>query len=413
MIILSVNKYYWRKGGSEAVFFGEKDMLESEGHSVIPFSMACRENEDTTYSKYFVREVDYDKPALKDRLVAASKIIYSFNAARMMKKLLSNHSPDLAHFHIFQHQISVSVFSSLKRKKVPIILTLHDLKPICPSYTMYTNGAVCEACIGGGFYNCFVNRCTKGSALGSLINSFEMYFHHMAGFYRDVDRYIAVSKFYMEKMIEYGFPRKKISYLPNFIDASEYTNDVVDSGYVLYFGRLSEEKGVASYIESAAINPEIPHFIVGTGPLEKDLIKKVEKESLSNVSFLGFKSGQELKKILAEALCVVVPSEWYENCPMTVLEGFASGKPVIGANIGGIPELIDQGVDGLLFRPGDVQELAKKTRWVFEHRLEAAEMGLRGRKKVKDNFNYAKHYRGLMSIYDAVIKEKSSRIEVS
>lgn len=403
MNILSINKYYWRKGGSESVFFNEMKMMEDAGHVVVPFSMASSKNEPTPYSKYFVDEVDYDKGGLVNKLSAAAKVIYSFDAKSKMGVLLSDYSPDVAHFHIFQHQISPSVFGLLKKNKTPIILTLHDLKPICPSYKYYVNGNVCEACVGGKFINCFKNKCTKGSSLGSLINTIEMYFHSFIGYYKDVDRYIAVSNFYKQKMIEAGYPPEQISYLPNYIDANEFNPKCEEKGYILYFGRLSEEKGITTFLASAKKNPEIPHYVVGSGPLEEELKEFSVAENVANVRFLGFRQGGELKALLSESTCVVVPSEWYENCPMTILEAYAAGRPVIGANIGGIPELIDVGVDGLIFQPGNARELSEKISWIWTNRKEAREMGLRGRKKIERDFNAETHYINLMSIYKSVL----------
>ena len=403
--LLLINKFFWKKGGSESVFFNEKSMLESSGHSVIPFSMLDERNEPSEYSKYFISGVDYSKTGLVDQLSAALKIIYSFEAKSKMKQLLGEHSPELAHFHIFQHQISPSVFGPLRKKGVPIVLTLHDLKPICPNYKMYTCHGVCEACMGGKFINCFKNRCTKDSALGSLVNTVEMYFHYAMKYYQNVDRYIAVSKFYRSKMIEFGFDEAKVDYLPNYIDASEYDPSTPEKGYILYFGRLSEEKGLAVLFEAARQLPEIPVYIVGTGPLEIELKQQAEKDGISNILFWGFKSGEELKKLLSESTAVVVPSEWYENCPMTVLEAFAAARPVIGSDIGGIPELIDDGVDGFIFSPGDVHSLQNKMKWIWEHRDASKEMGLTGRKKIEAQFNAEAHYDGLMSIYNDVIEK--------
>jgi len=402
MKVLSVNKFYWKKGGSESVFFNEKEMLESAGHSVIPFSMHGKKNIFSSYAKYFVDEVDYTKGGIQDKLLSASKVIYSFDAKNKMQYLLSDFSPDIAHFHIFQHQISPSVFEPLIKKKIPIILTLHDLKPICPNYKMYVNGHICEKCKGQRFYNCIKNCCTKGSVLASLVNTIEMYFHYSMGYYQNVDKYIAVSKFYYNKMIEFGFPEDQMCYLPNCIDINKYEPRGVEKGYILYCGRLSEEKGLTVLFDAAKQTPDIPFHIVGTGPLKDGLINKVEKYGLKNIFFLGYKSGDELNTVLMESTCVVVPSEIYENCPMTILEAFAAGKPVIGSNIGGIPELINEAVDGFTFQSGNSSELKEKIQWIWANRDKAKEMGLQGRKKMAEKFDAETHYNGLIAIYNSV-----------
>ena len=402
MKILTVNKYYWMKGGSEAVFFSEKNMLEYHGHDVVPFSMQSDKNEECEFSHFFVNEVDYEKGGFLNRLNTASKIIFSFDAREKISMLLKKFSPNLAHFHIFQHQISPSVFGPLRKQGIPIILTLHDLKPICPSYKNYVNGKVCEACKRGKFYNCLKNKCTKGSTLGSLVNTVEMYSHYAMGYYQSVNRYIAVSRFYKQKMVESGFAEEKIDYLPNYVDVSRFQPSRYDKGYVLYFGRLSEEKGISTLIKAASYNSSIPHIIVGNGPLSYALKNETERNSIENISYLGYKEGAELKLLLSEATVVVVPSEWYENCPMTILEAFASGVPVIGSSIGGIPELINE-EDGLIFQPGNAIELAEKIKWILENKVKAKEMGMEGRKKMGLKFNAEAHYDGLMSIYNSVL----------
>lgn len=403
MNVLSVNKFYWRKGGSESVFFNEMDMLERHGHRVIPFSMHNPDNLASPFSEYFVDEVDYENSSTAARLKSASKIIYSFDARAKIVKLLKATAVDLSHFHIFQHQISPSVFGPLKRRDIPIVLTLHDLKPICPNYKYYVNGSICEACNGRKFYNCLKNKCTKGSTLGSFVNTVEMYFHYAMGYYQGVDRYIAVSQFYKKKMEQAGFPANQVAYLPNYIDANAFEPGSPDQSYVLYFGRLSEEKGVSTLLRAARENPSIRHLIVGTGPEEESLKREASALELPNVEFIGFRQGNELKQLLAQATCVVVPSEWYENCPMTILEAFAAGRPVIGADIGGIPELIDQGQDGLVFQPKDAADLAEKIRWIWAHRAQARDMGMVGREKIQKKFNAEQHYDGLISIYNAVL----------
>lgn len=407
--IISVNKFYWRKGGSEAVFFGEKDLLEKNGHEVWPFSMESEDNLVTPYSRYFVDEVVYDSPGLTNKISSAAKIIYSFDARKKMKKMLVDMVPDISHFHIFQHQISPSVFGPLKSSGVPIILTLHDLKPLCPNYKMYTNGAVCEQCKGRKFINGFKNRCTKGSAFKSIINVVEMNLHYALGYYQSVDRYIAVSNFYRNKMIEWGFPPGQVDYLPNYIDYKSYDVGEDDGRYVLFFGRLSEEKGIDSLIDAARKLPDVQLKIVGTGPEEDRLRVKVLQENIGNVDFLGFKTGDDLRQLIQRSSFTVTPSVWYENCPMSILESFAYGKAVVGAHIGGIPELIEEGIDGVTFEPGNGFELADRIIALWENPEKARLAGLAGRLKIEQRFGPDEHYRGLMDIYQSVLSDKKAQ----
>lgn len=394
-----VNKYYWRKGGSETVFFGEKDLLELHGHQVIPFSMQHKNNFTTTYSRFFVSEVDYSKIGLVGKLSAALRVIYSLEAKRKMDALLSTENVDIAHFHIFQHQISPSVFGSLKKRNIPIILTLHDLKPMCPNYRMYTQGAICEKCKGGKFYNCALNKCTKNSAFKSMINVVEMYLHYALGYYQNVDKYISPSNFIRNKMIEFGYPADQIITIPNFINVAQFGMSHEDHDYGLYFGRLSDEKGVNTLLEACKQCPEIPIVIVGNGPAEDSLKQLAKDLELNNVSFTGYKSGKDLIDLVEKSSFTILTSKVYENCPMSILESHAIGKAVIGSRIGGIPELIKDGQDGFTFEPGNSDELAEKMLLLWRDKKTRTSMGLSGRKKVEAEFTPERHYDQLISVY--------------
>ncbi|VAW50097.1 hypothetical protein MNBD_GAMMA06-59 [hydrothermal vent metagenome] len=403
MNIISVNKFFWQKGGSEAVFFGEKSLLESKGHTVVPFSMTDEKNLPSEYNQYFVSNVDYATAGGAAKLTSAMNIIYSFEAKSKMKQLLKVFTPDVAHFHIFQHQISPSVFGPLKKKKVPLVLTLHDLKPICPTYKMYSNDKVCEACKGRKFYNCFAKKCTKGSRFKSLINTVEMYLHYFLGYYQNVDRYIAVSQFYRDKMIEFGFSPEQVVCIPNYIDATQFERPYDDQGYGVFFGRLSYEKGLDHLLNAAALAPDIPLYIAGTGPSEQALKQAAKDRGLSNVKFLGFVSGDELLDLISKASFTVVPSIWYENCPMSVLESLALQTPVIGAEIGGIPELVNHEKDGYTYQAENDQALAESMRQMMLDSTRRQRMGEAGRKKIVKDFNETTHYQRLIDLYQEII----------
>lgn len=399
MKVLQVNKYNWHKGGSETVYFRLSELLRAHGHEVIPFSMKDERNERSPYEKFFVENVDYDRGGISNKISSALKIIYSLDARNKIDALLNCVTPDVAHFHIFQHQISPSVFGPLRKRGIPTILTLHDLKPICPNYKMLTNGAVCEKCKGGRFYHCLVNRCTKDSYAKSLVNVIEMYLHYARGYYQEVSRYIAVSDFYRRKMIEFGFPAEQVVHIPNFVDVERFAENANGGCYCLYFGRLSEEKGLFTLLEAARKCPEIPLIIVGSGPLEAALQEKAAGDNIQNVTFAGFKTGKELQRIVGEARFTIIPSEWYENCPMSVLESLAMGKAVVGADIGGIPELITDGDDGLTFVPGDANSLAAAMRQLWTTPEKTREMGMAGREKVAKKYSPQKCFEKTMSLY--------------
>ena len=404
MNILFINKFFWDKGGSEAVYFGEMDLLEKHGHTVIPFSMQDERNHPSEYSKYFVSNINYETATKYEKIVSASRIIYSFDAKRKITELLQNVKVDIAHFHIFQHQISPSVFAPLRKAGIPVVLTLHDLKPMCPNYQMYTKGHLCEKCKGHKYYNCLLNNCTKGSRAKSLINTIEMYFHHFMGYYQNVDRYIAVSNFFREKMSEFGFEKEKIEYIPNFIDTERFKYKPADKGYALFLGRLSSEKGVDILLNACKKTPEIPVIIAGTGPKEDELKKIVKDTALDNVSFVGFKSGDDLLTLITEASFTILPSQVYENCPMSILESMAVGTPVIGARIGGIPELIEENIDGYTFKASAPSSLAKKMQLLWTDPEKRQEMGRKGSEKVHQRNTPEKQYKDLIDIYSTLLK---------
>lgn len=404
MNILFINKFYWDKGGSEAVYFGEIDLLQKNGHKVIPFSMQDDRNHPSEYSKHFVSNINYETATKVEKVVSVSRIIYSFEAKNKMAELLKNEKIDIAHFHIFQHQISPSVFAPLRKTGIPIVLTLHDLKPMCPNYQMYTQGHTCEKCKGHKYYNCFLNSCTKGSRAKSLINTIEMYFHHIMGYYKNVDRYIAVSNFFKEKMAEFGFDKSNIEYIPNFIDTDRFKYQTADKGYALFLGRLSSEKGVDILLKACEKVREIPLVIAGTGPKEEELKQIVKDKGLSNVTFAGFVSGEDLLNLVTEASFTVLPSQVYENCPMSILESMAVGTPVIGAQIGGIPELINEGIDGYTFVATAPSDLANKMKALWNDPDKRTEMGKKGSEKVHKRNIPERQYEDLMKVYDDLLK---------
>lgn len=359
MKILMVNKFHYIKGGSETYYFALKKLLETEGHQVIDFSMKDEKNFPSPYEKYFVENVDYSMSGgSKNKLKLAKNIIYSKEAKRKFEKLVLDEKPDLVHLHIFQHQISPSILDVIKKYDLPTVYTAHDLKMICLNYKMMHHGKICEECKGGKYIRCAANKCVKESFAKSCINVVEGYLHKIKKSYDRIDAVITPSKFYKDKFIEFGVAENRLFHIPNFLDKEEaQVNALEDSEkYYLYFGRLSEEKGVMTLLKSA-LEAGVFLKIVGTGPMYDTINEFVIKEKCSNIQLLGFKSGQELIDLVGNAKAVVLPSEWYENGPYSAIEALQLSRPIIGADIGGIPELIDS--NGFLFKSGDSADLLK------------------------------------------------------
>ena len=336
MNILHINKFHYLRGGSEMVYFGTANLLEQHGHKSLFFSMQHPENLPCETSNYFMPYVDLvHSNGMISQLKTAGRILYSLEARKRLSKLLNKYHVDVAHLHIIYHQISPSILHELKKKKIPVVMTLHDYKMVCASYFMLANGRPCEACSGGKYFNAFKNKCIKSSKSKSVLATLEMYLHHkILDIYSNVDAFISPSLFLKNKLKEMGF-KKEIIHLPNFIDVKKFEaikneNDKAEENSIVYFGRLSPEKGLWTLLEAVKkIHGEIKLKMIGDGPIRKELAECVKRESIDNVSFLGYMKGEQLYKEIIKSKAVVLPSEWYENNPMSVLEAFALGKPVI------------------------------------------------------------------------------------
>lgn len=352
MKVLLINNFFYRKGGSEAVFFNTAELLKNAGHEVVFFSIENEKNINVNGHEYFVGQ--------GGNLTKIRNYFCNSEAARKLDEVLTKENPDLAHVHLFWGGISPSIFAVLKKHSIPLVHTVHDYRMVCPAYTFRNGkGEVCEQCKGGHFIRCFINRCSKCSIVQSTLMTAEMYYRnrkwHPA---KELDGIIYVSNFAKQKHEEFDpqFAKVPNMVLYNFTNVGEkYPPIEKDGGYFLYYGRLSYEKGIGTLVEAFAKHPELSLKVVGTGPIEADLKKK----RYTNVEFVGYKSGDDLFNLVRNARFVCVPSEWYENNPMTIVEAYSMGVPVIGARIGGIPEIVDDGKTGFLFNSTNIASLAE------------------------------------------------------
>jgi glycosyltransferase involved in cell wall biosynthesis len=398
--LLAINNYYYDRGGSEAIFFAHNRMLEDMGWDVVPFSMKHPQNHSTPYAKYFIDDLDaHGSYSLLQKVTRIPKVIYSFEARRKLDELLRVAPPDIAHGHNIYHHISPSILSLLKGRGIPTALTLHDLKIACPAYNMLAPDGVCERCKGGKIHNVVRNRCINGSAAMSLVVMMEAAVHKLLGSYRRfVDAFIVPSRFYIEKFSEWGFPTSMFHHVPNFVDVGRYSPKYETGDAFLYFGRVIRQKGVATLIRAAAA-AHSKLLIAGTGP-EMEEMQALAASLQADVTFLGHLSGRALHDVIGSCRAVVLPSEWYENAPVSLLEAYALGKPVIGARIGGIPELIRENETGATFTSGQVESL----RGVLEDfrarpAQQLQDMGSEGRRWVTEDFTVAMYRQRIMSVY--------------
>ncbi|MBF0329899.1 MAG: glycosyltransferase family 4 protein [Nitrospirae bacterium] len=410
MKILLINKSLYPKGGDAVSTLTTGVLLVSKGHHVNYWGMNHPLNPDYPFKNYFVENVDYHAlNSYKKKMMMAVNLLYSFKAKRKLEKLFKEFKPDIVHLNNFAHQISPSILHVLKKYDIPSVMTMRDYKLVCAPYNMLLNGKPCEKCKDGKYYQCLINKCVQNSFSKSLLNTMEMYFHHnILHLYDLIDTYISPSIFLKAKCEEMGL-KKQIEYLPNFVNLTEFTPQYKEEeNTIVYFGRLSNEKGLVTLIEAMkGINATLR--LIGDGPSRNDLEAMVRSEKNNNVEFLGFKTGDELKGLIRQSMFVVLPSEWYENNPRTIIEAFALGKPAIGARIGGIPELVKDNETGLTFEPGNADDLAEKIGILLRDDELRIRMGKNARDFAERELNTEKHYQRLMELYNMAIEKNALR----
>ncbi len=387
------------------VYFDTVKLLEEHNHSSVFFSMQHPENLPCLTSEYFVSYADLNaSKGPVDKIKIAARILYSLESKKRIESLIKNERPDIAHLHNIHHQISPSILHSFKKFNIPVVMTLHDYKMSCPAYSMLDDGKVCEACKGAKYYCCFLKTCVKNSKAKSLLNTIEMYLHHkILHIYDLVDVFISPSEFLKNKLEEMGF-RGNIRHVSNFVNLDDFPPRYnCEENSFVYFGRLSKEKGLFILIE-AVKNLDIKLKIIGEGPIEESLKSEVRTQKSDNIDFLGYKSGEELKNEIRKSMFVVLPSECYENNPRSIIEAFALGKPVIGSRIGGIPELVRDYVTGLLFEPGNPDDLRRCISYLKSNPDKIVEMGKNGRNLIEKEYNPDAYYQKLIALYDSIAR---------
>lgn len=398
--LLSINNYYYRRGGAETVFLEQNRLFEDVGWDVIPFAMQHSKNLHSEWGSYFVDEIEFGQNYTFFKKVSSLiKITYSFEARRKVKQLINHVKPDVAHAHNIYHHLSPSIFELLKRQSIPTALTLHDLKLACPAYKMMTHDGICERCKSGAIWNVVTNKCIKGSLPLSAAIFMETAVHRFFGIYaKNVDRFVVPSRFYLEKFVEWGWPREKFTYVPNFVDVKNISPKGEPGEAFVFFGRLGPEKGLTTFVQAIA-KSKTKGWIVGTGP-EEDKLKELVRKMDADVEFFGYQSGEALFDLIRSARAMVLPSEWYENAPMSVMEAYALERPVIGADIGGIPELIKVDETGAIFLSGDSDALADKlVHFSKLSTVEIKKMGVNGRNWVEQEFTAEKYRERLLELY--------------
>lgn len=387
MKILLSNKFYYRRGGDCIYMLNLEQLLKQHGHEVAVFAMEYPENISTPWSKYF--------PQNMSKLMAFTRPFGSNEVKTKFNKLLDDFKPDVVHLNNIHTQLSPVMAELAHKRGIKVAWTLHDYKLLCPRYDCLRNGTdICELCFNGDKINCKTYKCMKGSALASMIGYKEAVKWNRERLEACTDVFVCPSQFMAEKMAQGGFDKKKLMTLCNFIDVDKCKKDEYGKeDYYCYVGRLSHEKGVNTLIE-AAKNLSYKLKVIGGGPLEEEL--KIKSEKLkANVEFLGYKQWDEIKSIVGKARFTVIPSEWYENNPLSVIEAQCLGTPVLGARIGGIPELIENGVTGMTFESRSVDDLTNKIEAMWQHTFDYKDIALTSQKR----YNSESYYEKIMEVY--------------
>ncbi len=398
--VLMVNKFQYAKGGAELYMYGLADMLGREGVDVRYFGMRHRRNVASATSDHYVSEVDFEQPPPGiGRLRVAARAVYSVEARRRMSALLADQPPiDVAHLHNVYHQLSPSILPPLHRAGIPVVMTVHDYKLVCPVYTLTSHGEICERCVGGHFQNAVRLRCNRGSLAGSVLVAGETWLHRSLRLWEHgVDVFVTPSSYLRDKLIAGGYPAERVVAVPNFVDPDRFRAHPEPGGYFLYLGRLSHEKGVETLIEAVA-GTTLELRIAGEGP-ERERLEATAAQAGARVEFLGHRSGDHLEQLVAGARAVVVPSRWPENCPLVVLEAMAAAKPLIASRVGGIPELVRDGEEALLVPHGEVEPLRQAMLRLDGSDELAATLGVSGRRRVEALYGPARHLESVAGAY--------------
>ncbi|MEI6749861.1 MAG: glycosyltransferase [Bacteroidota bacterium] len=413
MKILQINNCHYRRGGADAVYLNTAELLVSMGDEVVFFSAAAKENDSTINSRYFVQKIDFLELSTSAKILKTPRYLYSRESGKKLQELLTIEKPDIAHIHLYKGDLTVSILKVLKSNRIPTVITLHDYSLLCPRNILLDGeNKICENCITGSPLNCLIKRCNRMSFALSAVNTVEYIFNNYL-FKPELyfDKIIAPSKFLFNKHLLKSNLNSRLVHLYNFSPiVKDATQNPVKGKYFLYYGRISQEKGLHTLVKTWINLPKTYILkIVGTGPVLSEIEDVIMHNNLDNVELVGYKSGEELNDLVRNCSYVLVPSEWYENNPMTVIECYSYGKPVIVSDIGGLPEIVINRKTGYTFTMGDQDDLHSKL--VKANSLSNEEYKAQSdeaRAFALQNFSEKVHYENLSKIYmDTIMNYKN------
>jgi glycosyltransferase involved in cell wall biosynthesis len=410
--ILIVNWTWFPSGGDWTYVENLCSFYESLGHTVISFSMMNEKNFPSSSSEYFITEIDYRKlnknKTIINGLRAVKNSIYSTEARSNLTSLLEKYHIDIVHLNNIHHYLTpASIIPEIKKRSIPIIWTLHDYVILCPNTTFISNENVCEKCKGGKFYQCILNKCKKQSVKASFVAALESYANKFSNPYKYVDYFICPSEFIKKKFESFGFECNKLKQVYNLFDIHSVSGQydappgIGDKPYIVYVGSIVKVKGIFTLVK-AMVGLEMELKVIGGGEQFDELRELVENNHIQNVKLLGKLPKEEVFRFVQHASLVVVPSEWYENLPYSLVEAMLLSKPVLGADIGGIPELVINEVTGQLFQPGNTSELRMKIQQMMSDKDKLTQMGKHGREHALSLVNFDTFAQHLSPIFESL-----------
>lgn len=411
--IILLNAEYFVKGGVARYLFNIKNLLESKGHTVIPFSVQHNENEKTEWSKYFLSpigkgsEVHFKDFGIKSKFKYFSRMFYSFEAKRKLEKLILDTKPDIIYALQYHKYISCSVISVAKKHKIPFVHRISDFGAICPNYYLYSfkTHSLCEKCVKGSFVNAIKNRCGRNIFAKTLMCSFYKFY----GVAKKTDAFVFTCEHTKQKFIEAGYQKEKCFTIPTFFNKNliTITEPVSYEPFALFIGRLDREKGVEVLIDAFLRNQK-PLKIIGLQGSDKNY-NKLLNEKLRNaehkIELLGQMNFEQIQTYLSKCLFTICPANWYENLPNAVLESYAFKKCVVATNIGSLKDAVKENETGLLFERCDAKDLANKAEYLFENKSEAVRMGENAGLEIENVYCAEGHYGRLMGVFKGVMAE--------
>lgn len=426
MKIIIVNYRYFISGGPERYLFNIKDLLEKNGHVVIPFSVKNSHNQSSEYENYFLSPIgkgkevyfnEYNKSDVKSMIKSFSRMFYSFEAKRKLDELIKVTQPDLVYVLHYQNKISASIFSAAIKNKIPVVHRISDFGQICANGIFYRTSKkdICERCLHGSKVNAVIHKCVHNSYILSAVKSSSMQLQKILGLTKKIDAFVVPSKFTISKLQDYGFPGKKLFHIPTFFNFQTLKGEqnITYEPFALFVGRVEEEKGLMTLIK-AFENTTYCLKIIGNSSSGYDkVLKKYLEKKDHNIEFLGLKTFDEIQSYLLTCAFTVMPAEIYDNFPNTVLESYAFKKCVLATNIGSLREIVIDNETGVLFPLKDTEALKNKIQLLFTDKSRCIELGKNAFNKLNQDFSAEKHYQKLISLFTKTIGKKLNPADIS